>query len=98
MKKFIILAFTILLGGTVGYAQDYERLDKFLREYGSNWRHGYQEQAADGQVKTVNQLGMPAPRYSFSKELNSKKLKGKFVIMNFWSTWLRGMSGFVSGS
>lgn len=43
MKKFIILAFTILLGGTVGYAQDYERLDKFLREYGSNWRHGYQE-------------------------------------------------------
>ena len=90
MKKFIILAFTILLGGTVGYAQDYERLDKFLREYGSNWRHGYQEQAADGQVKTVNQLGMPAPRYSFSKELNSKKLKGKFVIMNFWSTWCGG--------
>lgn len=38
----------------------------------------------------VNQLGTPAPRYTFSKELNSKMMKGKFVVMNFWSTWCGG--------
>lgn len=91
MKRLLLLLALIgWLGGTGLYAQDYERLYQFLDEYGSNWKHGYYKEAADGHPELVNQLGTLAPRYSFSKELNSKTMKGKFVIMNFWSTWCGG--------
>lgn len=90
MKRLLLLVLIGWFGGTELYAQDYERLYKFLDQYGSNWKHGYRKEAADGRSELVNQLGTPAPRYTFSKELNSKTMKGKFVIMNFWSTWCGG--------
>ena len=90
MKRLLLLVLIGWFGGTELYAQDYERLYKFLDQYGSNWNHGYRKEAADGRSELVNQLGTPAPRYTFSKELNSKTMKGKFVIMNFWSTWCGG--------
>ena len=90
MKRLLLLVLIGWVGGTELYAQDYERLYKFLDQYGSNWNHGYRKEAADGQPEVVNQLGTPAPRYTFSKELNSKMMKGKFVVMNFWSTWCGG--------
>ena len=93
MKRLLLLVLIGWFGGTELYAQDYERLYKFLDQYGSNWKHGYRKEAADGRSELVNQLGTPAPRYTFSKELNSKTMKGKFVIMNFWSTWCGGLLG-----
>lgn len=62
----------------------------FLTNTVPTGNHGYRKEAADGRSELVNQLGTPAPRYTFSKELNSKTMKGKFVIMNFWSTWCGG--------
>lgn len=98
MKRLLLLVLIGWFGGTELYAQDYERLYKFLDQYGSNWNHGYRKEAADGRSELVNQLGTPAPRYTFSKELNSKTMKGKFVIMNFWSTWCGGCRALCHGS
>ena len=77
MKRLLLLVLIGWFGGTELYAQDYERLYKFLDQYGSNWNHGYRKEAADGRSELVNQLGTPAPRYTFSKELNSKTMKVK---------------------
>jgi len=65
-------------------------LKKQTAESAPNGNRGYRKEAADGRPEVVNQLGTPAPRYTFSKELNSRTMKGKFVIMNFWSTWCGG--------
>ena len=76
MRKFVCIV-TVLLSIVVTVkAQDYEALGKFMKKYSQNWARSYNEQ-----------IGQPMPSYHFDKKLNSKALKGKFVVLNFWATW-----------
>lgn len=78
MKKIIYLCIALFL--TTGIkAQDYAALERFMKKYCQNWEWLAPEQ--------TSQIGTIMPEYKFNKELNSKKLKGKYVIMNFWATW-----------
>ena len=36
------------------------------------------------------QIGSLCPDYDFGGGVSSMKLKGKFVLMNFWATWCGG--------
>ena len=79
MRKFVCIV-TVLLSIVVTVkAQDYEALGKFMKKYSQNWARSYNEQ-----------IGQPMPSYHFDKKLNSKALKGKFVVLNFWATWCGG--------
>lgn len=71
-------------------AQDYEALDRYMSKYGQNWKTGYQVPDEEKGFTVVEQLGTSMPEYKFSRELNSKALRGKFVVLNFWATWCGG--------
>ena len=67
-------------------AQDYKALNAFMSEYSSTWagsRH------SDGGF-AASQIGSKCPDFYLNKQYNSKRLKGKFVLMNFWATWCNG--------
>lgn len=77
MRKFYITALIVLV--TVSsQAQDHEALSRFMQKYAQGW------------ASKSGQIGQPMPAYHFNKQLNSKALKGKFVILNFWATWCGG--------
>lgn len=79
MKKITYLFIALILTTANIKAQDYAALERFMKKYCQNW-----EQLAPEQT---SQIGTTMPEYKFNKELNSKKLKGKYVIMNVWATW-----------
>ncbi|AZS30268.1 TlpA family protein disulfide reductase [Butyricimonas faecalis] len=85
MKKLIYMA-VLLLAVISARAQDYEAFNKFMREYSRGWMTDYMKPAGNT-MTMVKQVGEPAPEFYFDKKLNSKALKGKFVVINFWSTW-----------
>mgnify|MGYP002420580530 CR=1 FL=1 len=83
MKKLIYMA-VLLLAVISARAQDYEAFNKFMREYSRGWMTDYMKPAGNT-MTMVKQVGEPAPEFYFDKKLNSKALKGKFVVINFWS-------------
>lgn len=72
------------------FAQDNEVFYRFMKKYVHNWSVGYYERTENDSVKLVEQIGKVKPDYFFDKKLNSKALKGKYVILNFWATWCEG--------
>ena len=91
MKKTIGIVVGVLLSVVAVQAQDYAALDRFMKKYCHNWKVGYRQQVAGTERwELVEQLGQPMPEFYFTKQLNSKKLRGKFVVLNFWATWCGG--------
>lgn len=86
MKKLDFTWLVLLLAVISARAQDYEAFNKFMREYSRGWMTDYMKPAGNT-MTMVKQVGEPAPEFYFDKKLNSKALKGKFVVINFWSTW-----------
>lgn len=65
-------------------AQNNDNLSRFMEKYSSTWAGN------DKQSVACKQIGQPMPAFYFSKTLNSKALKGKYVVLNFWATWCGG--------
>ena len=57
-----------------------------MRDYSHGWTLEFRKPSGRT-MEMVKQVGEPAPEFYFDKKLNSKALKGKFVVINFWSTW-----------
>lgn len=89
MKGFVA-SIICVLAAFAANAQNYEVLDKYMSKYGQNWKTGYQVPDEEKGFTVVEQLGTPMPEYRFNRELNSKTLQGKFVVLNFWATWCSG--------
>lgn len=85
MKKLIYMA-VLLFAAISVKAQDYEAFNKFMRDYSKGWMTDYRKPAGNT-MEMTKQVGEPAPEFYFDKKLNSKALKGKFIVINFWSTW-----------
>lgn len=66
-------------------AQNYEALNCFMERYSQTWP----KQNSMGS-EAAKQIGQPMPEFNLSKKYNSKKLRGKFVLINFWATWCSG--------
>lgn len=90
MRRFFLMIVVGTLAVFSANAQDYEALDRYMSKYGQNWKTGYQVPDEEKGFTVVEQLGMSMPEYKFSRELNSKALRGKFVVLNFWATWCGG--------
>ena len=85
MKKLIYMV-VLLFAAISVKAQDYEAFNKFMRDYSKGWMTDYRKPAGNT-MEMIKQVGEPAPEFYFDKKLNSKALKGKFIVINFWSTW-----------
>jgi thiol-disulfide isomerase/thioredoxin len=80
MKRILMAA--ALCCSMAATAQD-TAVDRFVSTYGGSgsiyskdpWEH---------------QMNKPIPDFYFNKELNSKSLKGKVVVLDFWATWCTG--------
>lgn len=90
MKKTIGIVLGLLFSVVMVQAQDYVALDRFMKKYALNWSSGYRERVGDEEFKMIVQLGQPMPEFYFTRRLNSKKLQGKFIVLNFWATWCGG--------
>lgn len=91
MKKIISITTLLALAFIGVQAQDYEALNRFMKKYSQNWRTGYRTETKDQSgYQTIEQVGTPMPEFRFDRQLNSKALKGKFVVLNFWATWCGG--------
>lgn len=66
-------------------AQNHEALNSFMERYSQTWP----KQNSMGS-EALKQIGQPMPEFYLNKKYNSKKLKGKFVLINFWATWCSG--------
>jgi thiol-disulfide isomerase/thioredoxin len=77
MRK-ITLLLAALLPALGAFAQDYAALDRYMRKYFGNFN------------TQTEQTGQPMPDFYFDKKLNSKALKGKFLVLDFWATWCGG--------
>ena len=86
MKKLIYIGLFIVALGTTAKAQNYEVFKRFMQEYTTGWGEGYR-QPKGNTMEFTQQVGVAAPEFHFDKQLNSKALKGKFVVITFWSTW-----------
>lgn len=86
MRKIVCVVFLMMCLGYVVKAQNYEVFNKFMKENSTNWGEGCL--APKGHtMEFVQQVGLEAPDFNFGKELNKEALKGKFVVLTFWSTW-----------
>lgn len=91
MKKIVSITTLLVLAFIGVQAQDYEALNRFMKKYNQNWRTGYRTETKDQSgYQTIEQVGTPMPEFRFDRQLNSKALKGKFVVLNFWATWCGG--------
>lgn len=66
-------------------AQNYEALNSFMEKYSQTW-----PKAFGMNQEHVRQLGSKMPEYFLNKKYNSRKLRGRFVLLNFWATWCSG--------
>lgn len=89
MKRVVLILSCFAFSITVGYAQDVDALNRFMKKYSQNWKEGYMYDD-NGKYSIVKQLGTPVPNFHFDKELNDSALKGKYVVLNFWATWCEG--------
>lgn len=64
---------TILIS-SLASAQNYDALSKFIKKY-------------DNTNKQPDFVDKKMPEFNFNKDINSKNLTGKFVVVDFWATW-----------
>lgn len=85
MKRLFFLLFAFVALNCTTRAQNYEALDRYMQKYSSTWsgRRGSFEH-------NESQLGMQCPDFQLNGKLSSKKLRGRFVLLNFWATWCTG--------
>lgn len=86
MKNLFILILLFVFTVLSVKSQNYEAFNKFMRDYSHGWTLEFRKPSGRT-MEMVKQVGEPAPEFYFDKKLNSKALKGKFVVINFWSTW-----------
>lgn len=86
MKRIIISLSLCLFAVMATSAQNFNTLNRFMTKYSQTWAkpHGFD---GDGASK---QLGKPMPAFYLNRRYNSKSLKGKYVVLNFWATWCSG--------
>lgn len=84
MKK-IALLWAVCLFSVAAMAQDYDNFNAFMEKYSNTWASNRSFMGDNSE-----QIGSPCPDYDFGGGMSSKKLKGKFVLMNFWATWCGG--------
>lgn len=72
MKKFIITSLSLLIA-IAAFAQSGDAISSFLKKY--------------SQGSTASWCGKQMPHYYFNAQLNSNKLKGKIVLLDYWATW-----------
>lgn len=87
MKKAFLLCIIVWILIPVS-AQNYEALNRYMLKYGQgSWNMGYQIYGENRQIHTYEQIGHIMPDFHFNNKLNSKTLKGRFIVLNFWATW-----------
>ena len=86
MKNLFILILLFVFTVLSVKSQNYEAFNKFMRDYSHGWTLEFRKPSGRT-MEMVKQVREPAPEFYFDKKLNSKALKGKFVVINFWSTW-----------
>lgn len=84
MKRFFFLLTLIVLAVNAS-AQDYDAFYRFMDHYSSCWPSSHSMNSDAKQ-----QIGLPVGTYTLNQKYNSKTLKGRFAIMNFWATWCGG--------
>ena len=91
MKKFFanILLLACALTVQAQTPVNYDRYYDFMKSYKS-LAMGINAELGNPESPFTEQMGKPAPAYDFGGGLSSKALKGRFVILNFWSTWCGG--------
>lgn len=92
MKKFSSFFFFMIAAWTVSsvHAQNYEALNHYMAKYGQGWSTSYNEQTGNGEWTKEEQVGHILPEFRLNKQLNSRSLRGRFVVLNFWATWCGG--------
>ena len=90
MKKILLIYLALFVTGWT-CAQDYKIFNDFMKKY-MNLKTSYtvSDSTSDNGYHDVEQVGKPMPTYYFNKRLNSKTLKGKYVVLDFWATWCGG--------
>ena len=86
MRRILFFVCLLFLGSTVVRTQNYEALNRYMQAYSQNWSIS---QGGEDKSK-LSLLGKPMPVFNFNKQLNSKILRGKFVVLDFWATWCGG--------
>lgn len=77
------MLFLFLCAGTAK-AQDYDALSRYMEKYSGTWPR------SDSKDGGNNLIGQLMPEFHFSKDLNSKALRGRSVVLTFWATWCGG--------
>jgi len=73
MRKLIYMA-GLLFSLTTVHAQEYQKVWDFI--------HRYERSRNNFEI-----IGQRLPEFKFDKKLNTKALKGKFFVLDFWATW-----------
>ncbi|WP_065219132.1 MULTISPECIES: TlpA family protein disulfide reductase [Butyricimonas] len=87
MKKIFLLCISVLIFIPLR-SQNYDALNSYMLKYGqASWIRGYLTREESRQTQFYEQIGHVMPNFHFNNKLNSKNLKGQFVVLNFWATW-----------
>ncbi len=84
MKAKTILLFLFATTLFMARAQDYDAINRYMAEYSGCWNRHAKASGSDGII------GKKMPEFYFDKQLNSKALRAKTVVMTFWATWCGG--------